>query len=268
MDTLTNNKLANALSTLRRRILSLNYNGYFTRNLFSELKDVLGLWVAFRIHSNEKDEKFHSYGQHDDHTKEFLTKISTSLTGEKENLKVILNELKDNNSSYDVEIKKIDPPVEVESEMFSPSVVRNDEGYPLPVQSKIDIPLLVKYCRTCNAFFEYDQTKCLNCPEHSLLAELRGIIRLYSCLGQEDLSQLLNSLKDGQGTFGQRICRLFALQEQPDCFTTYTENKAECERCRYIDHLHSQKLSRTLLCFLKVHMEGSRFDCQPLFQGI
>ena len=213
MVTLINNDLANAMDRLERRILSLNYNGYFTNSLFSELKQALKLKVGFRVHPplnngprSGKDIKFHFYGLTKKAADSLLKGYGSSREEERKSLFELYQKLQQQGDRTTNDSNLI---------YFS---VSNDKDQ--KVKTRLDIPLWVKKC-ACGAPFFYNlgEAHCLKCKKNNFRFVLRGIIRLYSALEESEITERINTLGllKSEG-FGSAVCDLFARQEEPDCF--------------------------------------------------
>jgi hypothetical protein len=213
-------KIIQALDSLERNVLSLNYEGYFTRNLFGELKSVLDLWVSFRVHLTSQDDrkkKIHCYGQLEEDVidlKEEFDKNVNKIRGE------YLESLESLNKDkiWETKLSKIN------------TEVKNNYGEENVLRTIIDIPLLVKKCRKCKApfFLQYSADRCANkdcteSPEFEFV--LPGIIRFYS---SKEFSSSPISEEEVK-----RICEIYSLQKEPDCFPKGSENTSFCKFCRF-----------------------------------
>ncbi|MBM4305203.1 MAG: hypothetical protein FJ115_00115 [Deltaproteobacteria bacterium] len=215
MGRVSRKEITQALDILERSILSLNYEGYFTRNLFRELKPVLDLWVGFRVHLNTQDgheKKIHCYGQ----LEEDVADLKKEFEGEVD--KISEDFLKRLNRGGSIWEPKIIP---IEKKVTSDY----GENY---IETLIDIPLWVKRCFKCNApfFLEYDSNRCANknCTDSKFEPVLRGIIRFYSLAPSLPVSS-----KDVK-----RVSKIFSAQEDPDCFPRGSyEDGGFCGPCKF-----------------------------------
>jgi len=232
-----NNDLADAMDRLERRILSLNYNGYFTNSLFSELKQALKLKVGFRVHpllndgtGSAEDIKFHFYGQTKKKADSLLKGYGSSREEERKSLFELYQKLQQegDRTTHD-------------SNLIHFSAV-NDKDQ--KVKTRLDIPLWVKEC-ACSAPFFYNlaEAHCLKCKKNNFRFVLRGIIRLYSASEESELTERINALGrlKSEG-FGKAVCDLFARQEEPDCFHEPEEVKLKyssfCPICNFNESCH------------------------------
>ena len=130
--------LEKTIDRLERRILSLNYEGYFTRNLFRELKPVLELWVGFRVHLSSEEGKIHCYGQ-----LKALDDVETLQSNFEEEL--------DNKNNRSCIIKKFEDSrdKDVFEKIWMPFTgdfckqVSNEDGEKFTLRTRIDVPLWV-----------------------------------------------------------------------------------------------------------------------------
>jgi hypothetical protein len=211
--------LYGALQRLKFRVLSLNYNGYFTRTVHEELRDdeVLGLILSVRLHN--EGAKFHYYGQSAEKSSPDQIKI---------------------NEETDFNINELERALRRSFECFE-----SDESeksfepkygtFTSLAENYVDIPLWTYKCADATHPFYYSKnTECLSCSKTTSVRELRGVIRLYTKFNKDKFThQIATSLPYSKMTLIQELVSLFVEQEEPKCFSKDSASCSHIGLCRF-----------------------------------
>lgn len=199
-------KIQQALENLERKLFSLNYDGYFTKNFFMETKEALGLSAAFRVFfRNTKPHYVHSYyrtpaeiGTYEQHIKYFASELDANKC------KSSFDEL----VSQNVWSSK-DWPLQVRKTIFEHQN-HNDCSYIIPVWK----------CSTGCCLFSCQNNVCKSVSSPCGF-ELQGLIVLCGEKGNSE--PLLGLDENGYSKYWKTIARLFKHFEEPVCFGNYDE---------------------------------------------
>lgn len=257
--------LYNAIKNLKRSVLSLNYDGYFTRAVFENLKNknVLDLQYVLRFHGQAPNGKFHYYGNISDENNYDPQKINIDVESRRTLLKDVFeknNKIlkktyietfaeKLENGQYNdyidnLDIKKKKKKLKL---FLQPSYCRDGTN------SYIDVPLvtLTIYDIPGSRYYKDEEIdNLLKSPKLSAIKKellfpvLRGIMRFYSNLEVSELKKRLEKKIPTGKTTIEEIHELFAYQEKPDCF----QNKIakDCEKRKNCSYRSN--------CYLKQHL--------------
>ncbi len=245
---------------LKRRILSLDYSGYFTRTFFSEFQyeNALDLWVAFRIHGefpqnpeigSVSELKAHMYGQKRKTIEEVFKKkhnkeeeeISYDDLEKLEKLSICQSFITSMpTEGLPVPANPLYGHIEL-AKSINPIKDPDGPGY---ISSMLDIPLWARFCETCKSFYEIGKDRCEVCresnPGKELGTQFRGVIRAYSLLEVTVFQGHLDKFRAKTGdSFTERICALYAIQAEPECFRKPSlVDLSICRNCKFNDPCH------------------------------
>lgn len=232
-----NVQIIDAFKRLERRIVSLYYQGPFTKAFAEEFKDTLKIIACFEYEPEEtyKKSKVHSYLLPKRDVDEFLKKTGLTITELKKELEEKYQYFKKNNI---IEIKEI-----------KNQQIDNLKSIPrekVEIKTTLYIPIFVRLYKYDNKIINVYQFKSNNngsgCgPEtHKLSCEmhLESIIKIYSEMAQGEIERLLagNEGSNGLNKFLEELQRIYIFSTIPCCFRnsnyeSIPEKKGFCDLC-------------------------------------